>query len=136
MNLKVFGIFLVRVVLGVVFIAHGWDKISNMGGTIGFFSSLGLAPIFAYLVAWTEFLGGLMVLIGLYSRMAAYLLAVVMFFAIVLVKWGSGFLGGYEFDLLILVSALMVAWSGAGPYSLSGKMCGCGSCGMCGMKLV
>ncbi len=128
--------FLLRVVLGAVFIAHGWDKIQNMPGVIGFFGSLGLAPMFAYLVAYVELLGGVAVLLGVYSRLAGYLLAIVMVFAIFLVKMKVGFLGGYELDLMLLASSLAVAWNGAGPYSVSGKMCGCGSCGMCGMKVM
>lgn len=112
------GIFLVRVVLGLIFIVHGWDKIQNMEGTIGFFSSLGLASFFAYLVAWVEFLGGLAVLLGIFTRWIPYLLAMVMVFAIFLVKLKLGFSGGYEFDLLLLVSALAVAWSDSEAYSV------------------
>lgn len=135
MNLKVCGLFLLRVVLGIIFIAHGWAKIGGMEGTIGFFVSLGLPAFMAYVVAWVEFLGGIAVLLGIFSRIAAYLLAITMVVAIFLVKIKAGFLGGYELDLILLVSALVVAWSGAGPYSVSGKICGCGNCGMCGNKL-
>lgn len=135
MNLKIWGLFILRVVFGIIFIAHGWAKIGNMDGTIGFFSSLGLPVFTAYLVAWVEFLGGIAVLLGIFSRIAAYLLAITMVVAIFLVKIKAGFLGGYELDLILLASALVIAWSGAGPYSVSGKVCGCGSCGMCGNKL-
>lgn len=134
MNFKVLSLFLLRVVVGVVFIAHGWAKISNMEGTIGFFASLGLASVLAYVVAYVEFLGGLAVLLGVYSRWASYALALVMVGAIYTVKFQSGFMGGYELDLVLFASALVIAFSGAGPYSLSGKVCGCGSCAMCGMK--
>lgn len=137
-DLKVCGMFLVRVALGAIFVAHGWQKISMMDGTIGFFGSLGLPVAVAYLVAYVEFLGGLAVLLGVYSRIAGYLLAIVMVFAIFLVKIHGNFIGtkGYELDLILLASSLAVAWNGSGPYSLSGKMCGCGACGMCGMKLM
>lgn len=110
--------FLIRIVVGLVFIVHGWDKIQNMEGVIGFFGSLGLASAFAYLVAWTEFLGGLAVLLGLFSKYAAYLLAVVMVGAIYLVKFKTGFSGGYEFDLLLLVSALAIAWTKDMPFKI------------------
>lgn len=128
--------FFLRVVLGVIFIAHGWAKIQGMEGTIGFFGSLGLAPFFAYLVAWTEFLGGLAMVLGLYTRVAGYLIAIVMVFAIVLAKFKMGFLGGYELDLILLASALVIAQHGSGPYSVSGKVCGCGNCAMCGKKVM
>jgi len=115
---KNWGMLLIRLVVGSVFIVHGWDKIQNIEGIIGFFGSLGLASIFAYLVAWTEFLGGIAVLIGLFYKYAAYLLAVVMVGAIYLVKFKMGFSGGYEFDLLLLVSALAIAWTRDMPFKL------------------
>jgi uncharacterized membrane protein YphA (DoxX/SURF4 family) len=115
---KNWGMFLVRVVVGLVFIVHGWDKIGNIEGVIGFFGSLGLPSIFAYLVGWTEFLGGLAVLLGLFYKYAAYLLAIVMVGAIYLVKFKMGFSGGYEFDLLLLVSALAIAWTKDMPYKV------------------
>lgn len=119
MNLKVLGLFLLRVVLGAVFIAHGWAKISGMEGTVGFFASLGLPAFMAYVVAWVEFLGGIAVILGVFTRIAAYLLAITMVVAIFLVKIKAGFLGGYELDLILLASALVVAWSDIGPYSVS-----------------
>lgn len=135
-DVKVCGMFLLRVVVGIVFIAHGWDKIQNMEGVIGFFGSLGFAPFFAYLVAYVEFLGGIALLVGIYTRLAGYLLALVMLVAIFKVKLSGGLLGGYELDLVLLASLLALAGMGAGKYSLSGKMCGCGACGMCGGKTV
>ena len=135
LDLKVAGLFLLRAVVGLVFIFHGLDKLQNMSGVIGFFGSLGLAPFFAYLVAWVEFLGGIALLLGVFSRYAAYALSIIMVVAIFLVKLKAGFLGGYELDLVLLVSLLATAWSGSGKYSLSGKMCGCGNCAFCGTKL-
>ena len=134
MNFKVWSLFLLRVVVGAVFIAHGWDKIQNIEGVIGFFASLGLASFFAYAVAWVEFLGGIALLLGVYSRWASYLLVLVMVGAIYLVKFKMGFVGGYELELTLLASLFVVAFSGSGPYSVSGKVCGCGNCAMCGMK--
>ena len=119
-NLKDLGLLLVRVVFGLVFIIHGWDKIQNMEGVIGFFGSLGLPIIVAYVVAWVEFLGGISVLLaGPCSRYAAYALAVVMAGAIFFVKLSKGFSGGYELDLLLLVVALFIAWYKDMPYALS-----------------
>ncbi len=121
--------------VGVVFLAHGLDKLQGMDGVIGFFGSLGLAPFFAYLVAGVEFLGGIALILGVFSRYAAYLLAVVMVVAIFLVKFKMGLLGGYELDLVLLAALLTIAGAGSGVYSISGKMCGCGNCALCGMKL-
>ncbi len=134
MNFKVLSLALLRVVVGATFLAHGLQKVQNIEGTIGFFASLGLAASIAYVVAWVELLGGLAVLLGVYSRWAAYALSLVMVGAIAMVKFDMGFVGGYELDLVLLASLLVIAFSGSGPYSVSGKMCGCGSCAMCGMK--
>ncbi len=131
------GLFLVRLALGVVFIAHGWQKFANMDATVGFFGTLGLAPFFAYLVAAIELLGGLAVLLGVFARVAAVLLVLVMIGAIAMVKSKVGFFGGYEFDLALLLAALAVAVSGAGCFALmrgeGACNCGGGSCG-CGTE--
>lgn len=112
------GLFLIRLGLALVFIIHGWAKLTNMDATVGFFASLGLAAFFAYVVALIEFLGGIALLVGYYTQVAGWLLAVVMFFAIILVKGKAGFVGGYEFDLLLLLSSLGMAFIGSGKYSL------------------
>lgn len=119
MTLQVLGMFLLRVVLGAVFIAHGWAKVSGIEGTIGFFAGLGLPAFMAYVVAYVEFLGGIALVLGLCTRVAAYLIAAIMVGAIVTVKFAKGFAGGYEFDLILLVSALLIAWSGSSPWSVS-----------------
>lgn len=129
------GMFLLRLVVGIVFMVYGWNKIQGMEGTIGFFASLGLAPFFAYLVAWVEFLGGIALILGLYSRLVSYLLAIIVIVAILKVKWAMGFMGGYESDLVLLAALLAIAWTGAGRYSLSTKLCGCDNCGPCGLNL-
>jgi len=53
------GLLLIRIALAIVFIAHGWQKLQNSSGVVGFFGSLGFAPIFAYLVIIIELLGGI-----------------------------------------------------------------------------
>ncbi len=134
MDFKVLSLALLRVVVGVTFLVHGIQKVQNMEGTVGFFASLGLASFIAYVVTWVEVLGGLAVLLGVFSRWAGFALALVMVGAVFLLKFKMGFVGGYELDLVLFASLLVIAFSGSGPYSLSSKMCGCGSCAMCGMK--
>ena len=112
------GLLLIRLGLAAVFIVHGWAKVQNIEGTAGFFSSLGLGMFWVYVVAYVEFLGGLAMLAGLYSRLAGLLLAIDMLFAIWLVKWGKGLSGGYEFELLLLLTALAIFLSGPGKYSI------------------
>jgi uncharacterized membrane protein YphA (DoxX/SURF4 family) len=131
------GLFLLRVALGVIFIAHGWAKLQNMDGTIGFFSGLGIPAFFAYVVAWVEFLGGIAVLLGIWTHLAGSLLAVVMLVALYLKITGafgaqaSGLMGGYEIDFILLASALCVTFSGTGKYAMKGGCCGGASCENC-----
>lgn len=113
------ALLLLRVGLGLVFIAHGWQKFQTMQDTIGFFSSIGLSAFWAYLVATVELVGGLAVLLGVFTGYAGILLALVMVVAIVMLKFSKGFLGGYEFDLMLFLASLTVAFAGPGKYTVS-----------------
>lgn len=109
-----FAPVLLRLALGPIFIAHGIPKLMNPAGAAGFFGSIGLpAPaVMAIVVGLVEVIGGLLVLIGYGTRLAAALLAVVMLVAITLVKWSQGFLNGWEFDFVLLAAALSLMLSG------------------------
>ena len=114
------GMLLLRLAVGVIFIAHGWGKFSDMASTIGFFGQLGMPSVFAYLVAAVELLGGLALVVGLYTDLAALLLAIVMVVALVYVKMATlkvGFVGGYEFDLVLLAANLAIMFVGPGKYT-------------------
>ncbi len=132
MSCAEWGIFLLRVVLGLIFITQGWVKLHNIPMVSGFFSSIGLGIFWVYLVSWTELLAGIAVLLGVFTRIAGYLLSIIIIVAIYLVKFKMGFLQGYSSDLLILASALTIAWSSPGPLSVARTMCGCGTCTLCG----
>ena len=114
------GMLILRVVVGLVFLVHGWSKVGNMDGTIAFFGTLGFAPVFAYLVAWVEVLGGIAIIAGVYARHAALLAAIVALVAVVKVHLPNGFTGagGYEFALLLAVGALAVVLVGPGRHVL------------------
>lgn len=112
------GLLLLRIAVGVTFIAHGWAKFQNLEGTVGFFAGLGLVALFVYLVAAVELLGGLAVLLGLFTDVAGIALAVVMVGAIVLVKLSKGFLGGFEYEAVLLLAALGIAFAGPGKYAV------------------
>lgn len=112
------GLLLLRLGLAAVFITHGVMKLQNMDGTIAFFSSLGMPAVMAWLVALVETLGGISMLFGIYTCIAGALLAVVMLFAIILVKGKMGFVGGWEFDLSLLLMALAVVKLGPGKFTI------------------
>lgn len=111
------GMLLLRLAIAAIFIMAGWAKMQNMAGTATFFSSLGLGMMWVYVVAWVEFLGGIAMLLGAFSRSAGLLLAIDMAFAIYLVGWAQGF-GGYRLELLLLAAVLAVHLGGPGRYAI------------------
>jgi putative oxidoreductase len=127
-------ITIVRIVLGVVFSAHGaqiafgWFGGAGLRSTIRVFrEQLGIPAPLAILAVAAEFLGGLGLLVGLLSRIAALGIAVVMLVALLTVHWKFGFFmnwygdqrgHGIEYHILVLVLALVVMIKGGGPSSL------------------
>jgi putative oxidoreductase len=112
---------ILRVVLGAIFIAHGFQKISHgMPDLARTVAHLGfpMPALFAWAAALSEFLGGICVLVGLFTRYAALAIAIVMTVAVVKVHLHEGLVGGYEFPLALLAVAVAVVLLGAGPASV------------------
>ncbi|MDP3954233.1 MAG: DoxX family protein [bacterium] len=107
-----------RIGAGSVFLAHGLQKLGNLDGTSMFMASLGLPSFFGPFIMAVEVLGGLALIVGAFSRIAGLVLAVDMAFAICLVKFSKGFIGGYEFELLLLLVALGIHLAGPGKYAV------------------
>lgn len=123
------GNLLLRVPVGLIFVAHGAQKLFGWFGgygltaTAGWLESIGIAPglAFALLAGGAEFFGGLLLLLGLLTRPAALALAVTMVVAIFSVHIQNGFFmsnNGYEFALALLAATLALAVSGAGKLAL------------------
>ena len=127
-----FAILALRLFLGSVFMAHGYPKLFKDPGPKGvsvFLRSLKF-PIplfFAYALGIAEVFGGLLLLAGLFTRLAALVIAVVMLVAMWKVKFRTGLLakvveggrvGGYELDLGYFVIAISLAAIGGGVFSL------------------
>ncbi|WP_099363224.1 DoxX family protein [Fredinandcohnia onubensis] len=118
------GQLIIRVVLGITFFIHGLDKFQGgVENTAGWFESIGIPGVAAYGVAVIELVGGIMLVLGLFSRVVSILFAVVMVGAIVKVKLAIGFLGngqmaGYELDLAFLAMAVMLAITGSKAFAL------------------
>ena len=113
---------ILRIVVGAVFIAHGAQKLFVFGlaGVVGAFGQMGvpLPGVTGPAIAFLEFFGGIALVLGLLTQPVALLIAVDMLGAIALVKINKGLVGGYEFELSLLGSALVLALAGAGEYSL------------------
>lgn len=113
------GMLLIRVALAVVFILHGWEKVADMPKTVLAFEGMGFSAFWAYLVAWVELLGGVAMLLGVWTKCTGYLLAIIMAVAIYVVKgMGMGLSGGYEFNVVLLLVALGVAFTGPGEFTV------------------
>jgi putative oxidoreductase len=124
-----FDTLAVRLGAGVVFSAHGAQKLFGwfggygLEGTAGWLESIGLAPgmVMALLAGGAEFFGGLLLIVGLFVRPAAMVLAFTMLVAIVSVHINNGLFianNGYEFGLVLLVVSIGLIIRGAGSLSV------------------
>ena len=108
----------IRILVGGLFIATGSMKFAAMGMTVSLFASFGIPAFLAYAVAFCELAGGILILLGLWTCMAASVLAVVMVFA----TWyslGAGPLLALPIVVFILLIAILKL--GAGKYAVSSK---------------
>ena len=124
-----FGTLALRIPIGIIFVAHGAQKLFGAFGGYGlegtgqFMASLGLTPgyLMALLAGSAEFFGGLALLVGVLVRPAAAALAVAMFVAIFSVHIDKGLFvdkNGYEYALALLAASVALLISGAGRLSL------------------
>ncbi|MNT61109.1 putative oxidoreductase MhqP [compost metagenome] len=124
-----YGLTVLRIFVGIIFAAHGSQKLFGMfggygiAGTAQYMESLGLAPgqLMATLAGGTEFFGGLALIVGLLVRPAALGLAFLSLVAIFSVHIGNGLFmanNGYEFALALLGGSFAVLVEGAGKLSL------------------
>lgn len=122
---------LLRVILGVIFLYHGYFKLFVPGGftgTIGFFQAIGIPlPLYsALIVSVAEFAGGALLILGFLTRWASIFLIVEMIVALYKVHWSQGFVisptaYGYEFALLILAALAVVASKGPGKLAVGSR---------------
>lgn len=118
------ALLVLRVAIGAVFIAHGAQKVFVYGftGTSGSFADMGvpLAAVAGPLVGLLELIGGVLIVLGLATRVVAAALAVDMLVAMVLVHLSFGIFaaeGGYELTLVLAASAVTLVLAGAGRLS-------------------
>lgn len=132
---KAFGLLALRVAIGVIFIMHGYGKLfgdaPGMTAFTGMVAGLGFpAPaLFAYAAALTEFVGGIAVLVGVFTRFFSALIAVVMLVALLAVKKFA--LPQADVDLALLMISIALFCMGPGKYSLSAMMKKGGNGGEC-----
>lgn len=127
-----YGTLLLRVALGVMFLAHGLMKllVFKPSGTVAYFRSLNLPCAFAYLTILGEVGGGLLLLIGFLTSVVSILLIPLVLGTIVIVHGAKGWLfsnegGGWEYPAFWSVTLVVQAMLGSGAYSL-GRVFGIG----------
>lgn len=116
--------FILRVVVGVLLILHGYSKIRGFNSVSGWFDSIGLKPgkFWLSMAIVVEFFGGILLILGVMVQVVGLLLVVQMLVAMWKVKWGKvGIIetGGWELDLLYLVAGLTLALMGGGAFSMT-----------------
>ncbi len=120
------ALLMLRVVLGIIMLYHGWPKVTNLGGTIEGFTGMGvpLPAVAAVFATVAEVGGGLLMLLGVLTDIAGLLFAIDMLGAITFVHAKNGFAvseGGVEWPLALAAMALAIALSGPGRYAVGGS---------------
>jgi len=123
-----YGAALLRIAFGALLLSHGLLKVYGftIPGTVGYFESMGLPAIAAYLTIFGELAGGAALIAGMFTRLAAALTIPLLLGA----TWahsGNGWVfsnanGGWEFPALLAVIALVIAIQGGGAFSLGQKL--------------
>jgi putative oxidoreductase len=123
------GLLVARLVLGVLMVAHGGQKLFGwlggygIAGTAGFFEQLGFRPgrLFVVTASLSEVVSGILIALGLFGPVGPALLLSVMIVAAVSVHWKGGLFAGtngIEVPLLYATGAVALAFTGYGPFSL------------------
>ena len=123
------GLAILRIVLGVIFVAHGWPKVGSMDSTTAMLGSVGipLPMLAAWAVTILELGGGLLLLAGFLVTPVALLLTVHMLLGIIMVHAANGFYvidlgtGGVEFNLILAAAAMMLVFGGPGLAALDSR---------------
>ncbi len=123
-NLQPFGALLLRLALGISMIVHSYEKVIPHGALnhyAHYIVSLGMPYWLGYVSAFTEFAGGIILIIGFLTRFAAFMISINMAFAIILVNRHHGYPGS-EYSLALFVIAAMLVVYGAGTLALDRKI--------------
>jgi putative oxidoreductase len=123
------GLLVIRLVLGIILLGHGVQKVFGWFGGYGikgtgqWLESIGIKPgaFFAFITGAAEIVGGFFVAVGVYTEIGAWLIIVVMAVAVIKVHIKNGFWNssnGFEFNLLIIAAAVGLLLTGPGSIVL------------------
>ncbi len=121
-----YAALLLRVSLGLMFLAHAGVKlfVFTPAGTAGFFASLGLPPVLAYLVIAAELAGAMALIVGAWPRLVALAMTPILLGAIATVHGANGWLftnpnGGWEYPAFWAVGLIALAMVGDGAWAVA-----------------
>jgi putative oxidoreductase len=123
-SLQPFGALLMRLALGASMAVHGYGKVVPHGALnhyVHYIATLGIPAWLGYVSAYTEFVGGILLIIGLLTRFAAALVAINLLVAFVFVGIHQGF-GIYNYILALAALGIMLTFYGAGSLALDRKI--------------
>ena len=123
-SLQPFGALLMRLALGASIAVHGYGKVVPHGALnhyVHYIATLGIPGWLGYVSAYTEFVGGILLILGLLTRFAAALVAINMLVDFFLVGIHQGF-GIYNYILALAALGIMLSFYGAGALSLDRKI--------------
>ncbi|KAB2840758.1 DoxX family protein [bacterium] len=125
-RLEPLALTLLRISTGIIMAAHGWDKLQNLTATVEQFGAMGIPKAGVYLAIAGELGGGLGLIVGLLTPVAAFGVFCTMAVAVLHVHLKNGLFakdGGFEYPLTLAMVALYFIMRGAGPVSLDGIFC-------------
>lgn len=126
-RLQPLGLFFLRLALGAIMVAHGYHKVfGGLHKHASFVASLGMPAWLGYLSAFSEFLGGILLVVGFLTRLAALAICIDLCVAIFKVDLHRGLVGGYEFPFALAAMAFAMIFTGPGPISADWAISGTG----------
>lgn len=119
------GLALIRIMMGIVLVYHGYLKITKLGWAVGFFGKVGIPipSVSGPFITLLETVGGLALIVGLFTRYLGILYAI-QFVVAAYLQWfffSKGY-GGAELELMLLFAGVLLATNGGGAYSLDRKI--------------
>lgn len=117
---RTLGLFFIRAATGLVFFMHGWQKLQTLPMINSFFTGkLGLPPGTGTFIALVEVIGGLMLILGVWTRIAGVVLGIEMLVAIFLTLPSNTAFGGHELEIMLMAGSFGIALCGAGSIRLT-----------------
>jgi len=126
------ALLILRICLGTVFVAHGlqvafgWFSGPGIQGFSNMLASMGFKPsiFWSYLSAYTELIGGLCLILGIFTRCASFSILIFMLVAVFKVHLTKGFFlqaGGFEYNFVLISICLALMFAGPGKFALLKK---------------